>query len=58
MTNKEALEIMKTYNTWRRGAEIDMPNVYLLGIAIDLAIEALAKQVSKEDKTNTKTKWK
>ena len=32
---KDAQELLKTYNRWRRGEEIDQPNVVEIGKAID-----------------------
>lgn len=36
MTVKEANEILKRHNMWRRGAEIEMEKPTKLGIAIDV----------------------
>lgn len=41
MTTKEALEILKVHNDWRRGAEIPMPHPTEIGVAIDKAIEVM-----------------
>lgn len=38
MNIKEAIEILKRHNKWRRGAEIPMENPTIIGIAIDTVI--------------------
>jgi len=38
MTIKQAINIMKRANKWRRGAEIEMPDPKEFGEAIDVAI--------------------
>ena len=35
LTGQEAKELLKTYNRWRRGEEIDQPDVIEIGKAID-----------------------
>lgn len=44
MTLPEAIQILKTHNEWRRGAEIDMLEPRLIGIAIDVILENLEKR--------------
>ncbi len=38
MTTQEATQLLKEYNTWRRGAEIEQPNPTVIGKAIDRLI--------------------
>jgi hypothetical protein len=38
MTISEAIEILKTYNQWRRSVDVPMPNPKQIGLAIDLII--------------------
>ena len=43
MTDKQAMEILKEYNTWRRGSEVPLISTPKeIGAAIDKAIFALA----------------
>ena len=44
MTLAEAIQILKTHNEWRRGAEIDMLEPRLIGIAIDVILEHLKEK--------------
>jgi hypothetical protein len=46
MTTKEALELLKVHNEWRRGAEIPMPHPTEIGVAIDKAIEVMEGKVN------------
>ena len=39
MTLKEAIDILEFYNMWRRGYDIEQPQPYDLGIAIDTVIK-------------------
>ena len=39
MTYKEAIEILRSHNEWRRGAEIPMTDPKALGEAIDCVVE-------------------
>lgn len=48
MTKLEALKILITFNTWRRGAEMPMPCPTEIGKAIDVAIEHLRKKKEKK----------
>ena len=41
MTVKQAIKILKYANRWRRGAEIEMPDVKEFGEAIDVAVVML-----------------
>lgn len=43
MTHDEALKILHTFQKWRRGANIPMPNPTLIGQAIDEAIRVMRK---------------
>lgn len=45
METKEALDILKRHNIWRRGADIEPTNPERLGKAIDKAIEVLGSDV-------------
>ena len=54
MTKERALEILTTHNEWRRNTS-DTPRPMVasgkeIGIAIDVAIEALKKEIEKESK--------
>ena len=52
ITLPEAVEILKTHNEWRRGAEIDMLEPRLIGIAIDVILEQLKERERNNDNTN------
>ena len=39
MEVQEALRILEYHNKWRRGADIEMLNPTILGIAIDTVVE-------------------
>ena len=41
ITDKQVLRVLHYTQKWRRGAKIDMPSPYVLGIAIDGAIKSL-----------------
>ena len=43
MTLQEAKQILKAYNEWRRGAEIDMINPTQVGIAIDVILNFMCQ---------------
>lgn len=43
MTLYEAIALLETYQTWRRGAEIEQPNPKQVGIAIDLILREVKK---------------
>ena len=43
MTTEEALKVLKWYNEWSRGAEMEMPDPKQAGEAVDVAIETLKK---------------
>lgn len=49
MGKEKALEILIEYNLWRRGAEIPQPHPFVIGQAIDVAIECLTKIVEKQE---------
>lgn len=40
-----ALEILKDYNKWRRGAEMEMPSPKIIGEAIDQIINYVEKRL-------------
>jgi len=48
MKIKEAVEVLKKHNEWRRGAEIDQMRPILIGEAIDIAINQLSEMSLKE----------
>lgn len=39
MIIEEAIEILKTHNEWRRGAEIKVSEPWVIGKAIDTVVE-------------------
>ena len=41
MTLKEAIQILKTHNEWRRGADVSMGSTTELGIAIDIIVSEI-----------------
>lgn len=41
MTLKESIEVLEEYNSWRRGAEIPMPEPKKIGEALEIAINML-----------------
>lgn len=41
MEIEKAIQILETYNQWRRGTEIPQPNPKEIGEAIDIAIREL-----------------
>ena len=45
MTLPEAVEILKKYNQWRRGADIPMQELKQVGLAIDLIIAEIEKVI-------------
>lgn len=46
MKIEKAIEIIKTHQMWRRGAEIPMTNPKELGIAIDVIVKYFEKMFS------------
>lgn len=48
MQLKEAIEQVKEYQAWRRGAETPQPNPTQLGIAIDILIANVERIKSKK----------
>ena len=55
MTNKQALEVLRDYQDWRRSDCMDpccppQPDAFIVGEAIDVAITMLESLVSKVDK--------
>ena len=49
MELEEAINILETYNTWRRGAEIPQESPEKIGIAIDTVLDALKPKWTKFD---------
>lgn len=47
MTNAEALEILKQYQAWRRGADTEMLKPKKISEALDIAIENLKNACEK-----------
>lgn len=56
ITLKEATEILKLHNEWRRGAEIGMGNVTRLGEAIDFITQYYKDNEGKDTFNNNFTK--
>ncbi len=50
MTIERALEVLKHFNKWRRGAKMPMPNPKEIGIALDTAIKVLEKEVKLQNR--------
>ena len=48
MTLPEAIEILRTHNEWRRGAEIEQTNPLWLGEAIDVILLFFDQNKSKQ----------
>jgi len=48
MTEKEAILLLITYNDWRRGDEIPMPDPKQIGIAIDTVVNAWKERNAEE----------
>ena len=44
ITDKQAERVLHYSQKWRRGAKIEQPSPYVLGIAIDRAIKVLRKK--------------
>lgn len=53
ITEQEALQILETYNDWRRGTDIPQPDPVKIGEAIDVAIEQMKK--AKDENTTKST---
>lgn len=49
MEKEEALKILVEYNLWRRGAELPQPHPFVIGQAIDVAIECLTESVREDE---------
>ena len=47
MTFDEAVDILRKYNEWRRGAETEQENPIAIGIAIDLVLNYIDEMRSK-----------
>jgi hypothetical protein len=41
MTTNQAVELLKKYNDWRRGAETEMPHPSEIGLAIEIVIKEI-----------------
>lgn len=41
MTTNKAVETLKKYNDWRRGAEIEMPHPSEIGLAIEIVLKEI-----------------
>jgi hypothetical protein len=41
MTTNKAIELLKKYNEWRRGAEVEMPHPSEIGLAIEIVIKEI-----------------
>ena len=41
MELQQAIELLKNYNKWRRGAEISQPNPTEIGVAISVVLESM-----------------
>ena len=54
MTNKDAAEILRKYNEWRRGGRDEMGDVKAIGQAIDQAVNAL---ILADKLVKLHTKW-
>lgn len=48
MTLIEAIQILETHNKWRRGAEIPMEEPKNIGIAIDVILKEVKKQLKEQ----------
>lgn len=57
MTEREALELLKKHNRWRRGDDsLKMADPRAIGLAIDVACRVLAEHIEHEkEKTNDST---
>ena len=54
MIISEAIQLLKSYNEWRRGAETTMLSPTIIGLAIDKVIEHYNSLI-KENETTTTT---
>ncbi len=54
MTTTEAANVLKEFNEWRRGSEIEQPNPSTIGIAIDTILEVINK-LPEVDKNKVRT---
>lgn len=41
MTTNKAVETLRKYNDWRRGAEIEMPHPSEIGLAIEIVLKEI-----------------
>ncbi len=48
MTTQEATQLLKEYNVWRRGAELEQPNPTVIGKAIDTLLAHVETHNTKE----------
>ena len=44
MTTNKAIELLKKYNEWRRGAEVEMPHPSEIGLAIEIVIKEITSR--------------
>ena len=56
MTKPKTIEILHTFNRWRRGADIEHPSPKLIGEAIDAAIKHLKEAVKAGKAAKAKAK--
>ena len=47
MTIKQATKELKRYNKWRRGANIKMPEPWIIGKALDTIVEWVENELKK-----------
>ena len=47
MTIKQATKELKRYNKWRRGADIKMPEPWIIGKALDTVVEWVENELKK-----------
>lgn len=52
MEKDEAYKILLSYNSWRRGSEIPMPSPYIIGQAIEVALNELKWYYNLQNKTS------
>jgi len=48
MTTQQATQLLKEYNVWRRGAELEQPNPTVIGKAIDTLLAHVETHNTKE----------
>jgi hypothetical protein len=50
MTTNKAIEVLKKYNDWRRGAEIEIPHPSEIGLAIEIVINEITTRRYKRER--------